>query len=528
MISGKNGGNGNGVRTDGGCFFRHQLFLPDGTPYELNGGLHGPNGGQAAGVPLDSTGAVPIDFRAFEDGTFVDLVRDLGNSQELKLLVHRGAAAGVHKSFQHSGTLYVPPHLDSGLLRAVELPHRFEPCGDPCALWRRVQECIHHYIDLPQEEALAVSAFVFHSWLFDCSPVAVYLWVSGPPYSGKSTLLRLLGALCRRGVLVGDLSPAALYRLSSSITPTLLIDEFDPGRDGRSRQLLGLLRMGNAPGVHVARANGVYETFGPRVISSRLAPPDAALASRCLNIPMLPSRRNIRPLDGPALAGIKNEFLPSLFGFRFQYFKRPLKTLFPQLADLNPRIRQIGEALLATFPGDQGAEDGIYRLLREHESEAKLSRYGEQEWVVGCALFRDVHKTDTITMGSLAATANFLLAQAGESYTLKPRRVGEIVRGLGLRTEKLGNQGRGLRLTLAKREKVHQLAQRLGLKATDFLSWDDEDARWGGRACGLCEEYHLVGEFDCFPQELEKTNAEFHKLRSSGASQKAGSYGGIR
>ena len=100
--------------------------------------------------------------------------------------------------------------------------------------------------------------------------------------------------------------------------------------------------------------------------------------------------------------------------------------------------------------------------MREHEGEAKLSRYGEPEWAMGCALFRDVHKTDTITMGSLAATANFLLAQAGESYTLKPRREGELVRGLGLRTEKLGNQGRGLRLTLATREKVHQLAQRLG------------------------------------------------------------------
>ena len=319
---------------------------------------------------------------------------------------------------------------------------------------------------------------------------------------------------------MGDLSPGALYRLSSSITPTLLIDEFDPGRDGWSRQLLGLLRMGNAPGVHVARANGVYATFGPRVISSRLAPPDAALASRCLNIPMLPSGKNIRPLDGPALAGIKNEFQPPLFGFRLQYFKRPLKTLFPQLADLSPRIRQIGEALLATFPGDQAAEDGIHRLLREHESEAKLSRYGEPEWVVECALLRDVHKTDTITMGSLATTANFLLAQAGESYTLTPRRVGGLVRSLGLRTETLGNQGRGLRLTLAKKEKIHQLAQRLGLKATDFLSWDDEDARWGGRACGLCEEYCLVGEFDCFPQELEKTNAEFYKLRGPGPPRK--------
>jgi len=238
---------------------------------------------------------------------------------------------------------------------------------------------------------------------------------------------------------------------------------------------------------------------------------------------MLPSGRNIRPLDRPALARIKNEFQPPLLGFRFQYFNRPLKTSFPQLADLSPRIRQIGEALLATFPGDQAAEDGIHRLLREHEREAKLSRYGEPEWVVGCALFRDVHKTDTIKMGSLAATANFLLAQAGESYTLKPRRVGELVRGLGLTTEKLGNQGRGLRLTLARREKIHQVAQRLGLKATDFLSGDDEDARWGGSLCGLCEECGLLGEFDCFPQELEKTNAEFHKLRSPGASQKVGS-----
>jgi hypothetical protein len=235
---------------------------------------------------------------------------------------------------------------------------------------------------------------------------------------------------------------------------------------------------------------------------------------------MLPSGRNIRPLDRPALAGIKNEFQPPLLGFRRQYFNRPLKTFFPQLADLSLRIRQIGEALLATFPGDQAAEDGIYRLLREHESEAKLSRYAEPEWTVGCALFRDVHKTDTITMGSLTATANFLLAQAGESYTLKPRGVGELVRGLGLRTEKLGNQGRGLRLTLATREKIHQLAQRLGLKATDFLSGADEDARWGGPLCGLCEECRLLGEFDCFPQELEKTNAEFHKLRWPGPPRK--------
>jgi hypothetical protein len=239
---------------------------------------------------------------------------------------------------------------------------------------------------------------------------------------------------------------------------------------------------------------------------------------------MLPSTKAIRPLDPPALEGIKNEFQPLLLGFRVEYFKRPLKTFFPQLADLNPRIRQIGEALLATFPGDQAAEDGIHRLLREHEREAKLSRYGEPEWVVECALFRDVHKkADTITMGSLAATADFLLAQAGESYTLKPRRVGELIRGFGLSTEKLGNQGRGLRLTLARREKVHQLAQRLGLKATDFLSWDDEDARWGGAPCGLCEEYRLVGDPDCFPQELEKTNAEFYELRSPGASERAGS-----
>jgi hypothetical protein len=517
MISGKNGRNGNGRRTDTDHFLAHQIFLPDGTPYGpngLRGEFHGLNGRQAAGVLQDSTAAVPIDFRAFEDGTLADIVRDPGNPEQVKLLVYDGAVAGVHKSFPNSGTLHVPPILESGLLRAVGLPTRFEPCGDPQALGRGVQECVRRYVDLSEEAAYAVSAFVFHTWLFDCSPVAVYLWVSGPLTSGKSTLLRLLAALCRRGVLAGDLSPGAIYRLSSTISPTLLIDEFDPGRDGRSRELLGLLRMGNTPGVHVARANGVYEAFGPKVICSRFAPPDAALASRCLNIPMWPSGNGIRALDQAALAEIKNENQAQLLGFRLQYYRRPLKTFFPQLADLSPRIRQIGQALLATFPGDQVAEDGIHRLLREHDGEAKLRRRGEPEWAVGCGLLWDVHRTETITMGSLAATANDLLASAGESYTLTPRRVGEIVRNLGLSTEQLGNRGRGLRLTMATKEKVHQLARRLGLRATDFISWDDEEARWGGRACGLCDESGLMGEFDCFQQDSEQANAEFYRLRS--------------
>jgi hypothetical protein len=56
---------------------------------------------------------------------------------------------------------------------------------------------------------------------------------------------------------------------------------------------------------------------------------------------------------------------------------------------------------------------------------------------------------EALTVGDLAVTVCEVLAANGETYELKPRAVGEALRSLGLSTEKLGNEGRGLRLYTA-------------------------------------------------------------------------------
>ena len=52
-----------------------------------------------------------------------------------------------------------------------------------------------------------------------------------------------------------------------------------------------------------------------------------------------------------------------------------------------------------------------------------------------------------LTVKKLTASVEFQLAQAGESYRLRPRKVGEVLRSLGFPTQRLGCLGRGLRLS---------------------------------------------------------------------------------
>jgi len=63
---------------------------------------------------------------------------------------------------------------------------------------------------------------------------------------------------------------------------------------------------------------------------------------------------------------------------------------------------------------------------------------------------------------------------------------------LGFSTEKLGNQGRGLRLTQSVRCQIHQLTRDMGLRRSDILMYTTVDAGYGGPPCVLCEEYGLM------------------------------------
>src|ERR1700740_3023190 len=108
----------------------------------------------------------------------------------------------------------------------------------------------------------------------------------------------------------------------------------------------------------------------------------------------------------------------------------------------------IGRALALPFLGDPELERELLKMIKPHDAHARTDRCGEPEGVVMTALLATVHVrgagTTLLTVKDLTSVVEFKLARAGESYHLKPRKVGEILRSLGFPTQRLGSLGRGL------------------------------------------------------------------------------------
>ena len=81
-------------------------------------------------------------------------------------------------------------------------------------------------------------------------------------------------------------------------------------------------------------------------------------------------------------------------------------------------------------------------------------------------------------VGEIASWVNACRKEIGEEADLKPRAVGSILKSLGLTTDKLDSFGRGLRLTVGVKRRIHQLRQAYGLKPTEASIAE----------CVLCEE----------------------------------------
>ena len=123
------------------------------------------------------------------------------------------------------------------------------------------------------------------------------------------------------------------------------------------------------------------------------------------------------------------------------------------------------------------------------------------------ALLRTIHirgaSTALLTVGKLTEEVVSQLKQAGEIYRLKSRKVGNILRSLGFRTEDLGSLGRGLRISKALVRSIHITAKNLGICRADTHQPEDvEDAFGGtfeecekdgfGANCRDCEEAGLL------------------------------------
>ena len=405
------------------------IVLPGGRPYpvgQIKEKLNGSRLHEGASLQLPQPGSTesePLDFGAFPDGTLVELVKSPSQFGRPQFLIWNAGQAKVEEFFHYGGSQFVPPSMDLSLLRATRLPTGVTPCGNAAELLLEIAQCISEYIELAPEHLRLVSHFVLCTWFQDRLSIAPYLWVIGPYSAGKTRLLSLLHAFCRRAVMASDISVAALYSVPSVIMPTLLIDEFETGSRVGDRDRLRLLRSGSARDGHVMRGSKVHDTYCAKVVASRQEPSDTALASRAIFIPMLPTRKALPCLDTAALQHIADRFQPQLLNYRLKYYSQVTTGDRPQVAEFAPRMRDLALALAAPVLGDPQLEAQLFGDLAGQDKEAKLARYGEPEWAVATALYLECHVTrGTLTAGSLASTVNDMLLGNGETMSSLPGR----------------------------------------------------------------------------------------------------------
>ena len=139
---------------------------------------------------------------------------------------------------------------------------------DPLATAELLDELkafITRFVVLPSPAAGDLLAlWVLHTHAFDAAWATPYLRIiSAAPDSGKTLLMEVLAAICRRGWHAVNPSVAVLYRKVDRDKPTLLLDEMDNYPLDDRRDALSVLNAGYKRGATVDRCNenGDLESF---------------------------------------------------------------------------------------------------------------------------------------------------------------------------------------------------------------------------------------------------------------------------
>ncbi len=164
------------------------LYLPDGTLHWFSNRSTDPDDTRGAASEV-----VGMDCATLPDGSLVELVKDPHDHAALCLLRWRDGKATLGRRIELGHKTLVPPSIDPTLVKVVRWPSGIMPCGDSQELLRAIELRLAEGFYLPDESVNLLSKSILSTWFPDRLPVAPYLWIVGPPESGK----RLCPEICR-------------------------------------------------------------------------------------------------------------------------------------------------------------------------------------------------------------------------------------------------------------------------------------------------------------------------------------------
>ena len=228
---------------------------------------------------------VRTSAKVFPDGSILELVRIPGG--ELNFLIWNGKSAKTAGKFLRQGETFAPLRIDPTILRLLQLPSNTANYGSTRKLFTEISALISR-AQVGDFVAKVMSLCVFATWMADYLPVAPFLWIVAPPMTAVEPLLQVVHQLCRRSLVVSDISAARFRFLPADLRPTLIMEVCH-----QSRQVLSLLRASKWHRALIAADGKAVDAFGARIVFAREPLRDPANAGFPLELVLPPTRQYV-------------------------------------------------------------------------------------------------------------------------------------------------------------------------------------------------------------------------------------------
>ncbi len=273
----------------------------------------------------------------------------------------------VREEFEYDGVRY-KPFVKIPLKRngepAIGLASYPMDYGSERELISEVKAFIQKYCELEPSSLEFLSRFVLHTWIYDFNDYAIYVFLHGLIGVGKTRVAKILSLVCYNSLFVsGNTSFSAYKRLISRFRGTLLINEFEPRNDDDSDEIIAWLNNGfekDNP-FALSRKNDpekqdFYDSFGPKVFTTRRLVENSSLLSRAVLIEMHEASRKDIPVKLGREAYLQAALLRNkLLMFRLKHYHDSYE-LSPELderlrndSNIPPRFKQQALPMLTLY-----------------------------------------------------------------------------------------------------------------------------------------------------------------------------------
>ncbi|HXM01114.1 MAG TPA: hypothetical protein VN939_00830, partial [Chthoniobacterales bacterium] len=420
-----------------------------------------------------------ITPKVFGPTPVLDLVRPEPDRKIYVGLVRTNADGFTRLAYgseiEHNGRRNFVPNMPLALHRSLALPTGIKRSGSSRELFDSVLKLLEERVLLHTKERSIVTFWSIGTWFLDFLPFLPSLVVTGPP-SAADLLLRTLAAVCRRPVLLAEMSSAVLQALPlGDLMPTLLIRE-----PHLTKRMAALLDASNQPGYLLPKGKDFQQCFCAKCIYVGEHVTSQLLPANSIHIHV--DGENPRYLPAPPAGDVIQDFQNRLLTYRFVHHDGVANSAFT-FPRFRPQTRAIAK-VFAAIVDDPDLKASVTGLLKDHDAQSRVDCATGQNAIVLRAVLWHCHEPDQqqAFVREIAATANRIYGEEGESLKISNETVGHVLRNLGLYTRRLGNAGKGLILDKATQNRVHELGY-----SNEVLPEGD-----GLPGCGYCHKLQLL------------------------------------